>query len=213
MRLLKTIIVLLLALQIAQAQKGAHWKFHNEKHGVTVFTRKDSASDILELKLRSEVKASFDNVMALATDIPNLNKWAYRLKEAYILKKISDWEGYMYMRTDFPAPFSDRDMIVHYVLSQDPHTLQIVSRSSSVPHFIPEKKGVVRIKVLETKWTYTPLDNGHVRLEYQLKSHPGGSIPQWLVNLAADDGPLKSIMGFKAMLPKYQNAQIAFWKQ
>jgi hypothetical protein len=186
------------------------WKFRHDHHGVQVYTRKDSATGILELKLRTEVRTSLHAVVALALDIPNLKNWAYRLKESYLVRTVSDTEGYLYMRTDFPLPFSDRDMIVHYVMRQDTHTKQVTSISKSVYNSIPEKDGIIRIKTIETKWTYTPLPNGMVRLEYQLKSDPGGSIPKWLINLAADDGPVKSILGLKQQLAKYEKAKVAF---
>ncbi len=207
--LLLTFALLISTLSFAQS----HWKYRKEKQGVQVYTRHDSISGIQEIKLRAEVKATLNQVMAIAGDFANMHNWAYRLKEAYVIKEISDYEGYLYMRTDFPIPFSDRDMVVHYVRSQDPHTLQIVSTAKSVHHMVPEKHGVVRIKTLETKWTYTPLKNGHIRLEYQLKSDPAGSIPKWMINMAADEGPLKSITGFKSQLPKYQNKQLALWKE
>lgn len=188
------------------------WKFRHEKNGVKVFTRRDSATGILELKLRTEVKAPLHAVVALANDVPNLKNWAYRLDESYLIKKISDTEGYMYMRTDFPYPFSDRDMVIHYVIKQDPVTLQVTSTSKSAYQLLPEKKGIIRIKLIETKWTYTPLANGLVALEYQLKSDPAGNIPKWLINLAADDGPVKSILGLKEQLPRYLNQRVAFLK-
>lgn len=188
------------------------WKFRNDQNGIQVFTRKDSTSDVLEIKFRTEVKASLNAVVAMACDIPNLKNWGYRLKESYPIKEVSETEGYLYMYSDFPFPFSDRDMILHYIMKQDPYTKQVTFVSKSVYNAIPEKDGVVRIKIIESKWTYTPLPNGMVRLEYQLKSDPGGSIPKWLINLAADDGPLKSIANLKEFLPRYENTKVAFLK-
>ena len=189
------------------------WKFRHDHNGVQVYTRKDSTTGILELKLRTEVRASLNNVVALATDIPNLKNWAYRLKESYNVRSVSETEGYLYMRTDFPLPFADRDMVVHYVMKQDPVSKQVISVSKSAHHLVPEKNGIVRVKIIETKWTYTPLASGMVRLEYQLKSDPAGSIPKWLINLAADDGPVKSIMSLKQELYKYEHAKVSFLKE
>lgn len=189
------------------------WKFRHDHNGVQVYTRKDTSSGILELKLRTEVRASLRSVVALASDIPNLKDWAFRLKESYNIRSVSETEGYLYMRTDFPLPFSDRDMIVHYTFKQDPHTKQVTSTSKSAHNLIPEKEGIVRIKAIESKWTYTPLPGGMIRLEYQLKSDPGGSIPKWLINLAVDDGPVKSILGLKQQLGKYEHATVGFLKE
>lgn len=214
MKCLNLLFVLIIGLHLSglDAQNNP-WKFRHDHNGVQVYTRKDSATGFLELKLRTEVKASLKAVVALASDIPNLKTWAYRLKESYLVRSINETEGYLYMRTDFPLPFSDRDAIVHYVMKQDPHTKQVISVSKSAHQQIPEKNGVVRIKVIESKWVYTPLPGGMVRLEYQLKSDPGGSIPKWLVNLAVDDGPVKSIVGLKQQLAKYENVTVGFLKE
>lgn len=216
MRCLMTLcwLVILTSLSpFSLAAQNNPWKFRHDHNGIQVYTRKDSTTGILEMKLRTEVKASLRAVVALASDIPNLKNWAYRLKESYIVKSISETEGYLYMRTDFPLPFSDRDMVVHYVMKQDPQTKQVTSVSKSAYSMVPEKEGIVRIKTIETKWTYTPLPNGMIRLEYQLKSDPGGSIPKWLINLAADDGPVKSILGLKQQLGKYDKALVSFLRE
>lgn len=207
------LVVLTSLSPFSLAAQNNPWKFRHDHNGIQVYTRKDSTTGILEMKLRTEVKASLRAVVALASDIPNLKNWAYRLKESYVVKAVSDTEGYLYMRTDFPLPFSDRDMVVHYVMKQDPHTKQVTSVSKSAYSMVPEKDGIVRIKTIETKWTYTPLPNGMIRLEYQLKSDPGGSIPKWLINLAADDGPVKSILGLKQQLGKYDKALVSFLRE
>lgn len=213
MKRLTMLVWLIAAMQLFVQAQTSSWKFRHDHNGVQVYTRKDSTTGILEIKLRTEVQARLQTVIALASDIPNLKNWAYRLDESYLLRSVNETEGYLYMRTDFPLPFSDRDMIVHYVIKQDPHTKQVTSISKSASNFIPEKEGVVRIKVIESKWTYTPLPGGMVRLEYQLKSDPGGSIPKWLINLAVDDGPVKSILGLKKHLPKYEQATVGFLKE
>jgi ribosome-associated toxin RatA of RatAB toxin-antitoxin module len=70
----------------------------------------------------------------------------------------------------------------------------------------------VRVKTIETKWTFTPLADGKVRLEYQIKSDPAGSIPKWLFNLAADEAPVRSMLALKKLLANYHNAHVDFIK-
>ncbi len=194
------------------AQNHAPWKFRHDRHGVRVFTRKDSTTGILELKLRTEAQAKLSQLVALTNDIPNLKTWAYRLKEAHMVRKVSDTEGYLYMLSDFPVPFSDRDVILHFVIKQDPNTKQVISSSQSAYNLIPENDGIVRVKIIETKWTFTPLADGKVRLEYQIKSDPAGSIPKWLVNLAADEAPVRSMLALKKILANYHHVNLDFIK-
>lgn len=206
------LFVLLNLYSTLTAQNHAPWKFRHDRHGVQVYTRKDSATGILELKLRTEAQAKLSQLVALTNDIPNLKTWAYRLKDAYMARKVSDTEGYLYMLSDFPAPFSDRDVILHFVIRQDPNTKQVISSSQSAYNLIPEKDGIVRVKIIETKWIFTPLGDGKVRLEYQIKSDPAGSIPKWLVNLAADEGPIKSMLALKKLLANYHHVNADFIK-
>ena len=116
------------------------------------------------------------------------------------------------MLSDFPAPFSDRDVILHFVIKQDPITKQVISSSQSANNFIPENDGIVRVIIIETKWTFTPISDGKVRLEYQIKSDPAGSIPKWLVNLAADEAPVRSMLALKKILANYHHVNVDFIK-
>jgi len=206
------LFVLLNLGSILTAQNHAPWKFRHDRHGVQVYTRKDSTTGILELKLRTEAQAKLSQLVAFTNDIPNLKTWAYRLKNAYMVRKVSDTEGYLYMLSDFPAPFSDRDVILHFVIKQDPITKQVISSSQSAYNFIPENDGIVRVKIIETKWTFTPISDGKVRLEYQIKSDPAGSIPKWLVNLAADEAPVRSMLALKKILANYHHVNVDFIK-
>jgi hypothetical protein len=195
-----------------QAQNHSPWKFQHEKQGVLVYTRKDSTTGIQEIKLRTEVQAKVSELVALTNDVPNLKAWAYRLYAAHIVRKVSDKEGYLYMRSDFPFPFSDRDAILHFTIKQDPVTKQVVSSSESAAYLIPENKGVIRVKTIETKWTFTPLSDGKVRLEYEIMSDPGGGIPKWIINLAADEAPVRSMLALKKIIGNYRNSKVSYVK-
>ncbi len=48
-------------------------------------------------------------------------------------------------------------------------------------------------------------------VEYYLYSHPGGSLPSWLVNTAVDMGPRETIKSVRNLLlePRYQNVRLA----
>ncbi len=51
-------------------------------------------------------------------------------------------------------------------------------------------------------------------MEYYIYSDPGGSLPDWLVNMALDVGPretIKNIRGF-VQQEKYKTAKVAYLK-
>ena len=61
-----------------------------------------------------------------------------------------------------------------------------------------------------TKWTIFPGGGGWIYVEYLIHSDPGGSLPDWLVNMAIDVGPRETIKGIRTMLQqdKYKNAKL-----
>lgn len=209
----KHMLSLSLILTLFQLDAQADWTFKYEKTGVKVFTRKDETSGITELKLQTQAKASLHSVVALSLDFAKIPEWSYRAKEVYIVKKISETDVFFYLLTQFPAPFSDRDAVSHRVTRQDPVSKQVISTVEAVPEMVPEKEGVIRIKTLKAKWFFTPLENGIVAIEYQLHTDPGGNIPQFLINMGADNGPVKSMLNFVNMLPKYKDARVEFLRE
>lgn len=198
---------------VSVAQSVPEWVFKNEKDNVKVYYRK--TADIYELKLTTSIQTSLTGLIQLFSEVENYPKWGYNVVEAKTLKKISDTEIYYYSKIDFPWPMSDRDVIMHTHLEQNPETKTVVSKSTSVYDFIAVKKDVVRMPVTRTTWTMTPGKNGWLYVEYYLYSDPGGSIPDWAVNIALDVGPRESIKGIRKLLadPQYQSVRLAYIKE
>jgi len=195
---------------VADAQAVSGWVFKDEKDNVKVYYRK--TADIYELKMTTSIHTSLSGFIKLFAEVENYPLWGYNITEAKTLKKISDTEVYYYSRIDFPWPLSDRDVIMHTHLEQNLKTKTVVSKSTSVYDFIAVKKDVVRMPITRTTWTMTPGKNGWLYIEYYLYSDPGGSIPDWAVNMALDLGPRESIKGIRRLLndPKYQSTRLAY---
>ena len=51
------------------------------------------------------------------------------------------------------------------------------------PAEVPEKDGIVRVKINTGAWILAPLAGGkRTRITYRVSTNPGGSIPTWLAN-------------------------------
>jgi hypothetical protein len=202
--------LLIPSLLLAQNTDG--WVFKNEKEGVKVYYRK--TSDVYELKLITSLKASLSGLVTLLSEVENYPKWGYKVAEARPLKKVSEWESYYYSRLDFPWPLDDRDIVVHSKMVQDPVTQRITATSKADPGFLPEQKGLVRMRNTHTTWTLVPGQGGWTYVEYYIYSDPGGSLPDWLINMALEVGPretIKNIRGF-VQQEKYKQAKLAHLK-
>ncbi len=211
-KLLAFCIAMLLSPSLFFAQNMDGWTFKNEKEGVKVYYRK--TDDIYELKLITSLKVSLSGLVTLFSEVENYPKWGYKVIESRQLKKVSDWEVYYYSKLDFPWPLDDRDIVVRSTMTQDPATGRITTSSIAEPNYLPAQKGVVRMTNAHTSWTLVPGPGGWTYVEYYIYSDPGGSLPDWLVNMALDVGPretIKSIRNF-VQQDKYQRAKLAYLK-
>ncbi|MFN0215222.1 MAG: START domain-containing protein [Saprospiraceae bacterium] len=197
-------------LIIAQNTNG--WIFKNEKEGVKVYYRK--TSDVYELKLITSLKVSLSGLVTLLSEVDNYPRWGYKVAESRELKKVSDWEIYYYSRLDFPWPLDDRDIVVHSKMEQDPLTRRVTATSIAEPNYLPSNKGVIRMTNARTSWTLLPGPGGWTYVEYYIYSDPGGSLPDWLVNMALDVGPRETIKNIRSFVQqeKYQSVKLAHLK-
>lgn len=192
-----------------QAQSNDSWIFKNQKDNVKVYYKSTGA--VHQVKLTTSVQASLSGIMHLLYDVPAYAQWGYKIMESRLLRKVSETEVYYYVRIDFPWPMNDRDLILHSKMEQNPETRNIITSSTSMPNFIPPYKDVVRMHTASTKWVLIPGNNGWTYMEYYLHSDPGGSIPDWAVNMAIDVGPRETVNRMRSLLkkPEYKDMKLA----
>lgn len=203
----------MLVAQQHDAAEGDGWVLKKEKSGIKIYYRK--TSDVYELKLATTLNASLPALAQMLDEVQYFPKWGYKISETRLIKRISPTEMIYYARVDFPWPLSDRDLVLHTKLHQDPEHRTITSTSVAESGHLPEYKGVVRMHKANTKWTVRPGSGNHVQLEYYLYSDPGGSLPDWVVNLALDMGPRETINRMRETLkePRYHNVKLAHIKE
>lgn len=198
----------LLGVLPASAQ-SKDWALKSEKEGVKVYYRQ--TSDVHEVKLTTSLKTSLSGILHLFAEVEQYPDWGYKVVESRLIQKKSDTDLIYYTRFDFPWPLSDRDIVMHSTLIQDPVTKKVVSKSVAEPWHIAEVADVVRIKEARTQWSLYPNETGWLYLEYYIYSNPGGMLPSWLVNMAIDVGPLETIKAIRGKLadPTYQAVKLA----
>ena len=75
-------------------------------------------------------------------------------------------------------------------------------------------KDIVRIQESYSKWVITPLQNGQVKIEYELRVDPGGKVPVWLINMFATKGPFETFKKLREQVKKpfYSHISLPFIK-
>ncbi|NVO01455.1 MAG: START domain-containing protein [Bacteroidetes bacterium] len=179
------------ALSYAQA-----WELKENKNGVKVYTREVPGSDCDEFKGEVTVKTNLASLINIMDDFKNYPNWAYNCTYAEKVKKVSVSEGYAYSVLKTPWPVTDRDLVVHYVITQNPKTKVVTLKMDGVKGFVPDK-GNVRMTYLKGFYQFTPIKNGYVQIVYQVHSDPAGSVPTSVVNSFVEDTPFNTLLNLK----------------
>lgn len=207
-----------LYLPLACAAGDWQLKVADREAGIEVFSRA-SEQGYPEFRGVTRVQSRLSGFVALFKDLEHMPDWAYRIRKAERLKVISETESYVHTVNSLPLPLYDRDVIVHSTITQDAGTLQVTFRGSGVPDFAPKDERYVRMPVVESSWTFTPLVDGMVEVVFQGYGDPGGSLSSvllaWFVRLSISEAPYQTMLQMKKYVarPEYQAARYPFIRE
>ncbi len=203
------LLLAMLASEAVMAQNHSSWEYKGEQDGIKIYHQKTPG--LLHIKLVMRVKAPLSGIAELFADADNYRVWGYKMSESRLLRRASSHELWYYAKYDFPWPMEDRDIILHSKLEQDPKSRKMTITNTPYPTYLPENKGVTRIKNSTTRWVFTPEENGWVKVEQQLSTDSAQSMPDWLVKMTADTGPRETAKAVRKTLQqtRYQVAQLA----
>lgn len=204
-------ISFLLILKLNLAFGQSDWKLSTEKDGIRVYTSIVPDSKIKAVRVGCYLNATASQLVALLMDVKTSPDWEYHTKSCVLLKQVSSTELYYYSEISLPWPAENRDFVAHLIITQNPDTKVVTVEGPTVPGFVPVKKSIVRVVNSSGKWIITPVGADQLKVEYMIHVDPGGSVPAWLVNMFATEGPLKFFKSLKIQLrkPAYQNVVIA----
>lgn len=163
---------------------GPGWKEANREDDLVIFTRDNSTVGSRDIVAITEASAPPKAVYAVVTDFENYAKFMPYTKEAKVVARKSDTSLTVYSFLS-PPLVDDRDYVIEVTLAPDGNKNNGNYKSSwvAVPQAVPERSGVVRVKINTGSWFMEPLDGGkRTRITYTLSTHPGGSIPNWVAN-------------------------------
>jgi len=200
---------------LAPVRADSDWQLAAEEDGITVYTREVKSSPIKQFKASTKVAASLGSVLAVMLDSEACPEWVYRCEDAKVLQRNKFGDTYVYRTINLPWPVSDRDIVMHKIVTQDPDSKVITIKNTSAPDFIPRTKHV-RIEVSESEYRLAPQGDGSaVQLTWKQLSDPAGFIPKALVNSMIVTSPLSTLKNLREMVKKekYRNAELSYDEQ
>jgi hypothetical protein len=196
------------------ASAQTDWKLKSTSDGIKVYSSSVPDSKFKALRVECNFQATLAQIVTVLLDVKTCTEWVYHTKSITLLKQPAPSEIYYYSEVSLPWPTSNRDFVAHLIVSQDEETKVVTVDGPAVNGLVPLKDGVVRVTDSKGKWIITPLGKDEIKVEYTLHVDPAGSLPAWLVNMVASEGPMQSFKKLKLQLkkPEYKNASLAFVK-
>lgn len=173
------------------------WTTAKNKNGVKVETRFIKGWNLKEFRATTTVQTTLSKAVNAYVD-PAQRKKFMTNAEVSNLKVISPDHFICYYRGYAPWPAADRDDISRSKVYRSNQQVKITSES--LPDYIPNKDGVIRIPRSKGFWLFKDLGNGNVQITQQSVADLGGSIPDWLVNSAIVDAPFNMLSGMRKIL-------------
>ena len=177
-----------------------NWKLTKEKDGIRVYQSTMKHSNYKSIKVECTLEGNYDKLIAVLNNVDRQKDWVYNNKTSHIIKRINPFELYYYSETTLPWPMSNRDAAVHLKMNKDSLNRFLKVTAVSVPGYIPEKSGKVRIPKSVVSWDVTMPSTKTISITYTFEAEPGGNIPAWLVNKFADKGPYESFKKLAGIL-------------
>jgi hypothetical protein len=184
---------------------GNEWRIqkNDRLHQITTYIKQEDDKKYRSYKIEAELNASMEAIAKVSFDIDGYTKWFWKVREAKMLRKISDTEFIYYMVNEAPPGNPDRDVVLRVEI--DPYTKAKGSlnwKITALPDFIPPKPPLVRMMALDQMVKVVPLGDNKIRFISEGYINPGGAAPTWAINYIQKQAPYYVMLGLARMLEK-----------
>lgn len=177
------------------------WTLVVEEHGIVVSSQPSERSELPVFRGVGRVEAPLLAVLAVVTDAARHHEWIFSCSDSALVAQTSEVSGIVYNRTDAPWPVPDRDVVLDSHVEVLDGEREVIVRFSAAAHpDRPPLDGVVRMPYLQGHYHLWAEDDTHTRVEYQVDSDPGGTLPTWLATRGTRDMPVETLRALRTQL-------------
>lgn len=188
-------IITTFTLPINNSVSYDSWTLIKDQNDIKVYTQKTSKG-YDKVKAEFTIKAKMNEFAAFLKDVDNFTNWIYHCKSTNLVDEKEHTMTYEII-SHVPFPFSDRYVSVtsNREMTNDSIVIQSVSAGLK-----PTSKDLVVIDEYNVMWKANLLEDGSLKVVYELNSNPGGNIPGWLYNLTLEQAPYQTMLNLKKHL-------------
>ena len=180
------------ALFISFNLQAQRWVLQKEEDSIRIYTAHTETSKIKSIKaeftLHSTREALFEQL--LRADL--YHEWQFNTIESKILENINQREVVYYCEVAAPWPISNRDLIIHLKVLDNPGSNEFAIQTRAESKRIPLKNGVVRVPHSRGDWHVKQVGPKMLKVSFEFQVDPGGYVPAWLVNLTCAQAPFQT---------------------
>jgi len=212
---MRTVFILSIALSLAPtayAEPSApapaqaaqpSWEKIGDDDGIAVYRREVPGSPIVAFKGEGIVDQSILRVASVIVDSSRATEWVDSLKEARILRQVSETETIHYDHVGTPIVMKDRDFVSDCKLEFEPARKMVSLKIHSVNDASAPTTSYVRGELLHSSFVLTALDHGtKTRVVAEIHADPKGSVAKWIVNLFQKKWPHNTITSLRRQAAK-----------
>lgn len=182
-----------------------------EHNQVKVWTCAIPGEPLRGFRAVTTVRSSLSGLVALLLDTGAAPQWVFRTNRIELLRRDDRAQTFTIRAETNFWPLQDRDVVMNGRIYQDPASLAVhIDSQNTAPGQYPERSEFVRMPKMRGNWEFRPVGNGLVEVSMTGLADPGGSIPDFLVNLVIKETPYQTLLGLRQVVaqPRYQQARI-----
>nr|QEO74219.1 hypothetical protein [uncultured bacterium] len=189
---------------------SGQWEKIAERNGVVMYAMKTPGSSVKKFKAVYKIRSKQSRLVMWVNDTNRAAKdrpmGLYDLRHLERSGDRVSWTAYKQRFAPFMKP---REFVLKTEFAQDPKTKALLYNVTGYPDRIPEDDCCVRVPVMKNRWTFTPLKNGELAVEWFCDMDLGGAVPALLQNTVMPQGMLTFAPKVERFMeePKYKNAK------
>jgi len=166
------------------------WERVKQTSAVTVYTKNVPGSAYKAFKAVGIVHATPHRLLQILQDVSSYPQWFAYSHTVRLLHSTLN-AMYVYMETDFPWPFRNKDMIYSLSVAENGGS-EVTLVLDGKPDYIPAIEGIHRMHDANGYIVLQPVEDDTI-VTYVMNIEPGGDIPPWLANQYIHLMPLQTI--------------------
>ena len=187
----------------APAPIAVAWEKIGDDDGVAVYRREVPGSPLVAFKGEGIVDASILRVASVLVDSSRATEWIDSLKEARILRQVSETETIHYDHVGTPIVMKDRDFVSDCKLEFEPAKKIVSLKIHAVNDASAPTTSYIRGELLQSSFVMTSIEHGtKTRVVAEIHADPKGSVAKWIVNLFQKKWPHNTLTRLRAQVAK-----------